>query len=135
MIWPALAVAALAAAAWFLRRLPPLRIRVRSSTAGGAAAAPEGHPASCQAAVQALGERLDALAAHLREIERTPSPEAAVFPRPALNLSKRSRALRLYRRGESPEQIATALEVSRQEIDLLLKIHRMILDGLPPAAP
>jgi hypothetical protein len=59
---------------------------------------------------QALRElqcRLDALASEVHEME----PQAAVtilpaVPRPGMNLSKRSQALRMHRRGETPDQIA-----------------------------
>ena len=34
------------------------------------------------------------------------------------------------RNGSSPEQIASALEVPRQEVDLLLKVHEMVLNNL-----
>ena len=129
MIWLAVALAAAAAlglAALSLGRLAPLRIRVRSSAVAGASL-----HAPCEAALRALGERLNALAAEVREIERHPSAEFASFPKPALNLSKRSRALRLHRRGDSPDQIAAALEVPRQEIDLLIKVHRIVMNVLP----
>jgi hypothetical protein len=51
-------------------------------------------------------------------------------PRPALNLDKRSQALRLHRRGESPPQIAAMLEIPLQELELLLKVHRIVLRSI-----
>jgi hypothetical protein len=33
----------------------------------------------------------------------------------------------MHRHGESAEQIAGALQVPRQEVDLLLKVHRIVL--------
>ena len=50
-------------------------------------------------------------------------------PKPGLNLSKRSQALRMHRRGEAPEQIAEALELPLQEVDLLLKVHRIVIEA------
>ncbi len=52
-----------------------------------------------------------------------PVEASAVPVRPGMNLSRRSQALRLARRGESPEQIASRLGLATGEVRLLLKIH------------
>ncbi len=52
-----------------------------------------------------------------------PPPPGAGF-----NLAKRAQALRMHRRGESSQQIATALALPAKEIELLLKIHRILAD-------
>ena len=58
-----------------------------------------------------------------REIREQPAISAQqVDPKPALNLTSRSQALRMHRHGEPPERIAAALDVPRQEVDLLLKV-------------
>jgi hypothetical protein len=36
----------------------------------------------------------------------------------------------MHRRGEGVEQIASALELPRQEVDLLLKVHRIVLSSV-----
>jgi hypothetical protein len=46
-----------------------------------------------------------------------------------MNLSKRSQALRMHRRGETPAQIAAALGVATKEIELLLKVHKLVLEN------
>jgi DNA-binding NarL/FixJ family response regulator len=46
----------------------------------------------------------------------------------SVNLSKRSLALRMYRRGETSEQIASALNVPRNEVELLLKVQKTVLE-------
>jgi hypothetical protein len=46
-----------------------------------------------------------------------------------MNLSKRSQALRMHRRGETPAQIAAALGVATREIELLLKVHKLVLEN------
>ena len=76
-----------------------------------------------------LRESVESLAGRVRELERTPAPAAAVpgMPRAGLNLNKRSQALRMHRQGEAPERIASALELPRQEVELLLKVHRIVL--------
>jgi hypothetical protein len=79
----------------------------------------------------AMKQDLEALGAQVGEIERHPPATAApAFFRPGLNLSTRSQALRLFRKGDPPERIATALAVPRQEVDLLLKVHRIVTTDL-----
>jgi DNA-binding NarL/FixJ family response regulator len=58
-----------------------------------------------------------------------PVPAAAAGP--ALNLTKRTQALRMLRRGEAVESIASALRSPRNEIELLVKLQQ--LQG-PPLA-
>ena len=81
--------------------------------------------------VQVLRERIDTLAAQIDELERQPSltltPGVA---KPGMNVMKRAQALRLHRRGERPEKIAAALELPRQEVDLLLKVHRIVMSNI-----
>lgn len=77
--------------------------------------------------LQAMRQDLDALGAQLGDIEQHPPATAApVFFRPGLNLSTRSQALRMFRKGEPPERIAMALEVPLQEVDLLLKVQHIV---------
>jgi len=80
---------------------------------------------------QAMSRDLNALGAQLGDIEQHPPvPAAPAFFRPGLNLSTRSQALRMFRQGESPERIAMTLEVPLQEVDLLLKVQRIIIGNL-----
>lgn len=55
-------------------------------------------------------------------------------PRSGLNLSKRTQALRMSLRGESPEQIAAALGIPESEVQLLLKVQRIVAQPPPPSA-
>jgi len=55
-----------------------------------------------------------------------------VAPTPArsgLNLNKRSQALRMSRIGEKPENIAAALGLPRKEVELLLKVQKIVLSS------
>jgi len=82
--------------------------------------------------IGALKQRLEELAA------RPPAPPGAAAAqepstaytevRPGMNLSRRSQALRLHRRGETPEQIASSLRVPTSEVRLLLKVHRLAME-------
>ena len=79
--------------------------------------------------VEAVGKAVESLSEEVRGLRQHPPAATSDggAPRPGLNLSKRSQALRMHRRGEPPEQIAATLAVSRQEVDLLLKVHRIVM--------
>ncbi len=75
-----------------------------------------------------LEQRIEALHAQLEALREEPPIAVPTGPiRPGMNLSKRTQALRMHRRGDQPEQIAAALEVPEQEVELLLKVHRIVL--------
>ena len=81
--------------------------------------------------LQSLRQSVEALAAQLHDLQKHPaSALAPAPPRHSLNLNKRSHALRLSRRGEGAEQIATTLDLPKQEVDLLLKVHRIVIGNL-----
>jgi hypothetical protein len=83
------------------------------------------------AELQSLRDSVEALAAQLHDLQKHPpvAPSPGL-PRPGLNLNKRSHALRMHRHGEGAEQIAAALDLPRQEVDLLLKVHRIVLSNV-----
>ena len=58
----------------------------------------------------------------------------STMPAQALNLNKRGQVLRMRRRGESTETIAGALGIPRNEVDLLLKVHRMGIEHIEKSA-
>ncbi len=77
--------------------------------------------------VQDLRERADE-AERRAEIGNGPS-----IPSTGLNLSRRTQALRLFRRGERPEQVAATLGMPLGEVELLKKVQRILaLDGTAP---
>jgi hypothetical protein len=49
-------------------------------------------------------------------------------PRSGLNLSKRSQALQMFRRGETPQEISATLSIPRNEVELLVKVHELTLE-------
>src|ERR1017187_974559 len=83
---------------------------------------------SVDAAVQEMSAGIERLRAEVR----LPAPVSAPAAGPALNLTKRTHAMRMLRRGESVESIASALRAPRNEIELLVKIQQMI-QSPPPA--
>ncbi len=98
----------------------------------------KGELARLRKEVEALEERRAAEAGELRralqalaqefEEERRAALERAAGPKQSMNLSKRSQALRMHRLGASPERIAAELGISRREVELLLKVHRAVLE-------
>ena len=87
--------------------------------------------AECQSEIDALTECVDKLTRGQREMERQMATMAVVAPqRPALNLTKRSQALRMDRHGDPPEQIASVLELPLQEVELLIKVHRIVMSNV-----
>jgi hypothetical protein len=84
--------------------------------------------AQCEAAVEAVRKDVEACSRQLLEVRMEPAAIPG-SPGPGFNLNKRSQALRMSRRGDTPEQVATALAVPLQEVDLLLKVHRIVIDS------
>ena len=86
---------------------------------------------TCNSAIEALRKTFDGMAAQLRE-QRQEAPAAAIpgVPRPGLNLSKRSQVLRMHRKGDPSDRIAASLDVPLQEVELLIKVHRIVIQSL-----
>jgi len=66
--------------------------------------------------------------AHGEAKAQVATPIAETVEVRSVNVGKRSLALRMHRRGESPEQIAATLNIPRNEVDLLLKVHHAVID-------
>jgi hypothetical protein len=80
---------------------------------------------SCELKIQ-----LQQLNERLRDAEeRAGIPLAPPSPKASLNLNKRTQVLRMSRRGERVENIAASLSLPRREVELLLKIHGLVLNG------
>jgi len=84
-----------------------------------------------QFALQGTETKVAELAAEARDRE---VQSAVTIPagrvRPGLNLTTRSQVLRMHRHGETVENIAKVLEVPRQEVDLLLKVHGIVIKNI-----
>lgn len=79
--------------------------------------------------VKALEAAIEEMKCGLREVEEQTGMLVAPAPLPSgLNLNKRLQALRMYRRGESPEKIAASLQLPQTEVELLLKVQRIVLE-------
>lgn len=121
-----LAVAGMAACVWlFVLMKTELRSVDKRSRKRQEAA--EGALNAVRVSLANLGKRLEETERHTGLL-MPPPPTLSGF-----NLSKRSQAIRMSRRGETPSQIAAALELPQGEVDLLLKVHRIVVSL--PAAP
>jgi hypothetical protein len=84
-----------------------------------------------EAEVQSMRQIIEGLKALVHDVQQQPRLMAApAIPKPGLNLSKRSQALRMHRRGDPPDEIAGALEIPLQEVDLLLKVHKIVISNI-----
>lgn len=81
---------------------------------------------------QRIAAQVGAMEIRVREVEECagvlvpPAP-----PRSGFNLSKRSQAMRMSRHGEEPANIAAALNLPRKEVELLMKVQKIILSTVP----
>jgi len=73
------------------------------------------------AKIQRLDERWEELS-QISGLLVPPTP-----PRSGLNLTKRSQALQMFRRGETPQDIAAALSIPSNEVELLVKVQALTL--------
>lgn len=104
-----------------------LRVQVWIKAAAKKAAAAQ---EVSDSALTSLRLTTEGLAAKIEEVKQQAAPASQIAPRAGLNLGKRSQALRMHRRGDSADQIATALEIPLQEVDLLLKVHRIVISSM-----
>jgi hypothetical protein len=80
--------------------------------------------ANCATKMELLDERWKELS-QISSLLVAPTP-----PRSGLNLSRRSQALQMSRRGETPQEISTTLSIPRNEVELLVKVQKIVLAGL-----
>jgi hypothetical protein len=76
-----------------------------------------------------LRDAFGKVAGDISALERRSIEAAAAPPGRSLNLSQRSHALRMHRRGDSADHIAAALNLPRQEVELLLRVHSIVLSS------
>jgi hypothetical protein len=83
-----------------------------------------------QSGARELKLKLDELSERLRDNEER--AELAAPPatlKSSLNLNRRTQAIRMSRLGEPAENIAASLSMPRQEVELLLKVYCLALNG------
>ena len=93
----------------------------------------EEHKKERTQAEQRLILKLQGLAEELRETnERTGVLVQPQATRSGFNLSKRSQALKMSSHGETAENIAAALSLPRNEVELLMKVQKIVLSSAAP---
>lgn len=115
-----LAVTVSAAIAWFLMRQVKIAFDEFQSRANK-------RQQSMHSELGRLRSELEALRSRTDEAERR--AEAATIPRhpmAGLNLTHRTQALRMLRRGDSSDKVASILGISQTEVELLQKVQRML---------
>jgi hypothetical protein len=81
-----------------------------------------------EATLRDLKRQLEDLSERLGETEERAGVLAPPLPKSGLNLNKRSQVIRMSRRGEGAQQIATSLRLPQREVELLLKVYGLVLD-------
>jgi hypothetical protein len=97
---------------------------------------------SVQAEVGTLRGKVDQMRSRIEEADqRATLLSSPATPKDGLNLARRTQALRLLRKGERPEQIASALNMPVGEAVLLAKVQQILhtearapLDSTPTGA-
>jgi len=77
---------------------------------------------SMSATIATMKAELEAIREGLGNLEMAP---ASAPPAEALNLTKRTQALRMHRRGEPTPSISAAVRAPRNEIELMLKVQEL----------
>ncbi len=86
--------------------------------------------ATLEAALGRVSTGMGEVTAKLAETEeRAALLVAPTPPRAGLNLGTRSQALRMWRRGDTPQQIAAVLRIPEREVELLLKVQRIVMEA------
>ncbi|HTP88026.1 MAG TPA: hypothetical protein VMJ34_13820 [Bryobacteraceae bacterium] len=79
--------------------------------------------------VDGLSAAFEQIRARLEDAVQPQAPVPVWSGSPSVNLSRKGQVLRLYRRGDTPRQIASALGMRQGEVDLILKVHQMVLNS------
>ncbi|MGA2183741.1 MAG: hypothetical protein ABSH47_11985 [Bryobacteraceae bacterium] len=79
--------------------------------------------------VDGLSAAFEQVRARLEEAMQPPAVSSVWSGSPSINLNRRGQVLRLFRRGDTPRQIAATLGIRQGEVDLIIKVHRMVLSG------
>ena len=79
--------------------------------------------------VDGLSTAFEQIRARLEEAMQPQAVATAWSGTPSINLNRRGQVLRLSRRGDTPRQIASTLGLRKGEVDLIIKVHQMVLSS------
>ena len=83
-----------------------------------------------EASLAALKASVEDLRVRVEEIPTAGASAGPLRHRQSLNLNHRAQVLRLSRRGDRADQIAAAVGIPVQEVELLLKVHQATMAAL-----
>lgn len=84
-----------------------------------------------EAALDQTRRAIQGLELDLRDVEQQTGMLVAPAPaKSGLNLTKRTQVLRLHRSGQDSASIAAALALPRAEVDLLVKVHKIVVEQI-----
>jgi hypothetical protein len=90
---------------------------------------------ACETEAQQMRRTIEELRSAIQgQEERQAAAAAAPANWTGMNITRRAQVLRMYRRGERPEQIAAALGLPQNEVDLLLKLHAAVTGAVQATA-
>jgi len=96
-----------------------LELRRRSGESGGRHQVEE--------TVDGLSVAFEQIRKRLEEAMQPQAATSAWSGNPSVNLNRRGQVLRLSRRGDTARQIASTLGLRKGEVDLIIKVHQMVL--------
>lgn len=88
------------------------------------------HEAALQTETGRLSSEIAELKTKLQVLEETgvsPLPATAAAGTTGVNSTLRSKILKMHRLGQSPERIAGSLRLPKGEVDLLVKVHSIVM--------
>ncbi|MBS1874794.1 MAG: hypothetical protein JSU00_16375 [Acidobacteria bacterium] len=91
------------------------------------------HGEQLRAKVDELTAEMETLRKELEVMEQKSDPSATIAR--TLGSGIRIQALRMIKNGEGPEYIAATLGLPRTEVELLIKVQRMLADPQAEAVP
>jgi hypothetical protein len=88
------------------------------------------HESALQTETARLSAEIAQLKSKLEEIEEPGNsllPASPAAGASGVNNTLRSKVLKMHRLGQSPERIAGSLRLPQGEVDLLVKVHRIVM--------
>jgi hypothetical protein len=88
------------------------------------------HETAMKSEAARLSEEIAELKTKVQELEQTSSsllPAAAANGTNGVSSTLRSKVLKMHRMGQPPERIAGSLRLPRGEVDLLVKVHGIVM--------
>ncbi len=101
------------------------------------------HEKGLQAEISRLSGEIIEMKSQILDLEQTGQSLAsaaaasgpAAAPGNSVNNTLRSKVLKMHRLGQSPDRIAGALRVPKGEVDLLVKVHKIVMRPYEDVSP